>query len=59
MAVSDLNLPKEQKWSEKLDRRLGWMPFDWRLLAPFFLLGTTAGMAVFLWFLVIVAGQGG
>ena len=38
--------------------RLRWLPFDWRLLAPFFLLGSAAGVYVLLWFLIVVAGQG-
>ena len=38
--------------------RLRWLPFDWRLLTPFFLLGSAAGMCVLLWFLIVVAGQG-
>ena len=59
MAGSDLNLEKEPAWSEQLDGRLRWLPFNWRLLAPFFLLGSAAGVCVLLWFLIVVAGQGG
>lgn len=59
MADSDLNLEKEPALSEKLDGHLRWLPFDWRLLAPFFLFGSAAGVCVLLWFLIVVAGQGG
>ena len=40
-----------------MDRWLYWLPFDWRLLAPFFLLGVVAGVGVFGWFLVFVVGR--
>jgi len=40
-----------------MDRWLSWLPFDWRLLAPLFLLGVAAGVGVFGWFLVFVVGR--
>ena len=45
-----------ERWRARLDRQLAWLPFDWRLLAPFFLLGAAGGGLAFLWFLVFVVG---
>ena len=58
MAGSDLNVERPRSWSEKLDRSLRWLPFDWRLLTPFFLLGAAAGVLLLGWFVVFVAGRG-
>ena len=52
-------LSKEPTWSEKLEGRLRWLPFDWCLIAPFFLLGSAPGVCVLLWFLIVLTGQGG
>lgn len=59
MAGSDLNVDRLRNWSEMLDRRLRFLPFDWRLLAPFFLAGAAVGVLLLGWFVVFVAGQGG
>ena len=56
MPVPLLSRKSRQAWSRALDRRLGGLPFDWRLLAPFFLAGYAAGLGGVLWFLVFVAG---
>ena len=45
-------------WSAALDRRLGWLPVDWRLLAPFFALGFAAGSAAVIALLVYAASYG-
>ena len=58
MADSDLNVERPTSWSELLDRSLRFLPFDWRLLAPFFLAGAAAGVLLLAWFVVIVAGSG-
>ena len=58
MAGSDLNVERPRSWSETLDRRLRLLPFDWRLLAPFFLAGAAAGVLLLGWFVVFVAGRG-
>ena len=41
-----------------LDRRLRFLPFDWLLLAPFFLAGAAAGVLLLGWFVIFVAGRG-
>lgn len=54
VAASLLTRSGRRQWSDWLDRRLDWLPFDWRLLAPFFLLGGFAGIAFWAWALIFV-----
>ena len=37
---------------------LAWLPVDWRLLAPFFLLGAAAGAIAILWLFAVALGHG-
>ena len=46
------------RWRSRLDRQLAWLPVDWRLLAPFFLLGAAAGAIAILWLFAVALGHG-
>ena len=48
-----------QTWRRRLDKRLGGLPVDWRLLVPFFAAGFLAGAVAFFALLVFVASYGG